>query len=411
LSKPSILFVDDEVQMLRSLRARLHRLRNEWDLRFTANGRDALRLLAKEPVDVVVTDYRMHGMNGIELLRTIRATHADAIRILFSGNIDNQLRASALQVAHRTLAKPCDAETIIRTIREVLDFRNSVDNRRIVAVVGSVERLPTPPALYLRLQEILRDPQAGINEVEAVVGEDPAATAQIMRMATSPLFCSRYPIRSLREAIIRLGTESIASVVLNNSLAAATSGDADADFIAKLAAHSVLTAGVARRLVPEKTLSAEAFLAALLHDAGLYLLADILPDEVAEVARVASSDDCTWSAAEQQVIGVTHGEVGAYLLDLWELPATAAEAAAFHHDPARVVQHGVGVLAAVHLADLAAYESGVGVTLHAEEADESAPLPAWFRQMWIRARALMDATVARTGPRGPEIQEQGTANA
>ncbi len=407
MTRPSILFIDDDAVMLQSLRTSLYRFRNHWDLRYTSNARDALRLIQENPVDVVVSDYRMHGINGIELLRSVRTTHPEAMRILFSGDISDHVRATALQVAHRTLAKPCDIEQVINTIREVLDHRRNARDQTIITVVGSAERLPALPALYLRLQETLQDPNVGISQIEALISKDPSIATQIMRMASSPLFCSRYPIHSLREAIVRLGTQAIASVVLSSSLASATQHNADTAFIEKLTAHSILTAGVARQLVPIQALGAEAFLAGLLHDAGLYVLADLRPKEISEVARLTTASGCTWSEAERSVLGVTHGEVGSYLLDIWELPASSAEAAAFHHDPGQAFNHGPGVLAAVHLADLAAYESGKGVSLSAEAASNMAATPDWFRESWERAKTLTaeavrmaDATERKPNARG-----------
>jgi YesN/AraC family two-component response regulator len=79
-----ILFVDDEPNVLAGLKRMLYSLRNEWDMTFVSSGAEALQCLSESPFDVLVTDVRMPGMNGVELLEQVVNLHPGVIRIVLS---------------------------------------------------------------------------------------------------------------------------------------------------------------------------------------------------------------------------------------------------------------------------------------------------------------------------------------
>ena len=113
--RPSLLFVDDEQPILDGLRNVLRPDRRRWSMRFALGGARALEEMAAAPADVVVTDMRMPGMDGLELLRQVQAAWPDAARVVLSGYADLAAVASAASVAHQYLLKPGDAEILLAT--------------------------------------------------------------------------------------------------------------------------------------------------------------------------------------------------------------------------------------------------------------------------------------------------------
>jgi len=117
--KKSILFVDEEIKLLERLKRSLRGLSGEWDMEFVLTGDEALEKASKTPYDIVVSDYKMPGMNGIELLEKVKETRPAAIRVLLSGQSEAGVAEKAKPLVDRYLEKPCD-------VREIIDLMKSV---------------------------------------------------------------------------------------------------------------------------------------------------------------------------------------------------------------------------------------------------------------------------------------------
>jgi len=111
-----IIFVDDEPKVLNGIRRFLYPMRREWDMSFACSGAQALEIMSHGPFDVIVTDVRMPGMDGTELLARVRDLHPAVVRIVLSGHSDRDLRLKAAASAHKYLSKPCGAESLRTTI-------------------------------------------------------------------------------------------------------------------------------------------------------------------------------------------------------------------------------------------------------------------------------------------------------
>ena len=96
-----ILFVDDEPNVLDGLRRMLYPLRKEWEMTFTSSGQDALRAMSESEFDLLVTDVRMPGMSGIELLSEVVARYPQVIRMVLSGTADQDVTLRSVNLAHQ----------------------------------------------------------------------------------------------------------------------------------------------------------------------------------------------------------------------------------------------------------------------------------------------------------------------
>ena len=118
--RPRILFVDDDVDVLESLRDALRKDRQRWDLAFATGGDAALEELAQRPRNVVVSDMRMPGMDGAELLTRIKAQHPTVARLVLSGHAEQEAMERAMRVAQEFLSKPCQIAVLRATIERAL---------------------------------------------------------------------------------------------------------------------------------------------------------------------------------------------------------------------------------------------------------------------------------------------------
>ncbi|MBS2025943.1 MAG: HDOD domain-containing protein, partial [Deltaproteobacteria bacterium] len=119
-------------------------------------------------------------------------------------------------------------------------------------------------------------------------------------------------------------------------------------------AYSVRVARLAKRFLEGRSNADEAFSAGLLHDLGKMIIAVRLPTRFAAITSLVAESKAPLYQIERDLIGVTHAEIGAYLLGMWGLPHAIVEAVALHHTPGQVKPRPGGdyaALAAVHAAD------------------------------------------------------------
>ncbi len=115
-----MLFVDDDPAVLDGLRRLLRPLRDHWELEFASGGQAGLEALDQTPPDVLVTDIRMPGVDGITLLQHAAENHPNVVRIVLSGHTEREEFLRRRMVAHRFLTKPCRPKDLEDAVREEL---------------------------------------------------------------------------------------------------------------------------------------------------------------------------------------------------------------------------------------------------------------------------------------------------
>jgi HD-like signal output (HDOD) protein len=368
-----VLFVDDEPNVLESLRDALRPRRREWQMVFASSGEAALEALAEHPYDVVVSDMRMPGMDGAEVLSRVRELQPNSVRIILSGYAEAESVARAAPVAHRFIAKPCDTQELARVVERscaLIDLTSGEELRRTATGVAS---LPVVPRLYTELTTLLSQPEAGLSEAAAIVEQDVAMAGKVLQLANSAYFGRPRQISRVADAVVYLGIETLRTMTLSvEALRAFEPAQPIPGFsIDEVQRHGALVGRVARELLPEGRERDEAFAAALLHDIGLLVLACQEPEYLTDVLVRAQRENRLPVEIEYERRGISHAEVGAHLLALWGLPHGVVEAVAFHHRPLQLADPVLDPSAAVHIADALVAElvSGEGSGVSASTLD------------------------------------------
>jgi len=362
-----ILFVDDEPRVLEGLQRMLRPFRHEWRMTFASGGSEALEILARGPFDVLVTDMRMPGMDGPQLLEVVRTQFPSLLRIILTGQCQHDVLLRAVSLAHRHLTKPCDPEVLKDTVTRACALQKLLSDPTLLALTSRLESVPSLPSLYLQVMKELESREPSLQKIGQIISQDIGMTAKILHVTNSAFFSLRRPISNPAQAVLFLGSETTRALVLATHVFSRL----DPNLVQSLAleslwSHSMQTSALARRIAlaeqADETIVGYAAMTGMLHDIGKLVLAAHRPDIYREVLTLADQGDSTVSDAERVLFGATHAEVGAHLLGLWGLPEPIVEAVAWHHRPGECPGESFSPLTAVHAGNILAHEAAESAT-------------------------------------------------
>lgn len=387
-----LLFVDDEPQVLRLLQLAFRAMSEQWEMAFVGSGEQALELMAAQgPFDIVVSDMRMPGMSGAQLLNEVMKRTPQTARIILSGYADQDQVLRCVGAVHQYFAKPFEPLAFRTALLRVCALSQRLQNAQLQALVAGIRSVPSIPDLFVEMVEALEAPDCPAERIGRIVAKDPGLTAKVLQLVNSAFFGYAHQVVSAPEAVQVLGVSLIRALALGVRLFSAFDGSrARAFSVGTLWRHSLRTALLARRIMEveggDECLKEQAFTAGLLHDTGKLALAAELAEPYLRALKRARTQRWPVFRAELEAFGSTHAEVGAYLLGLWGLPTPLVEAVAFHHQPATSADTAFSPLTAVHVADVLTQEkgrfSGEGApnqldAAHLEQLGATDRLPLW----------------------------------
>jgi putative nucleotidyltransferase with HDIG domain len=392
--KKKILFVDDDANVLAGLRRILRGMRPEWDMEFSESGQEALEILAGKPFDVLVTDMRMPGMDGCQLLEKVKELYPQIVRIILSGYSERDLVFSSVGLAHQFLSKPCDAETLKTTVSRASAMRELLEDEFLVKIVSSIDSLPSVPALYQEVIEEVNSEEGSLEKIGEIISKDAGMSAKLLQLVNSAFFGLPAKATSILRAVNLLGVETIKTLVLSVKIFSQFEQPGLIS-VSRLWEHSLETGMIARSIATQKNLVQagidEAFTAGLLHDIGKLILLDKLPEKYAEASTLSETSGRPIWEAEQTVLGTTHAQVGAYLLGIWGLSPSLVEAVAFHHCPGKCPNTSLSSLTAVHLADYAEH------TARGESGKDRLDID-YLKKLGFSDKLFEDSTIRSNSP-------------
>ncbi len=373
-----VLFVDDEQHVLDGLRDMLRKQRKHWEMVFAPGGQAALEELKKSPFDVVVSDMRMPVIDGAALLAQVKQLYPASARIILSGHAEREAVVRALPVAHQFLSKPCDAGLLRIVVERACELQTLLQNENIRQVIGKLDKLPSVPKTYWELTEAAARPDVIIDDLAAIVERDPAMTVKVLQLVNSGYFGLPQRITSVRHAAGYLGTELLKALALTAHAFGTTEVPTIEGFsLERLQRSSLQSARLAKKIATTVADANDAFTASMVHDIGQIVLSVGVPEIFAKVLRTSRKEKRPAHIFEREMLGVSHAEVGAYLLGFWGLPLSIVEAVAYHNTPGLLAEGPAQVLAAVHIAD----------ALICDRVDKTAPPSAEVLDLEFLARA------------------------
>lgn len=347
----NILFVDDETHLLDGLRRMLFKKRDEWNMFFANSGEKALEIMSQNNIDIIITDMRMPGMNGAELLEKVMEKYPGTIRFILSGHSDEKMILNSIKIAHQFIAKPSNAERIIDAINRAIYLREFLIGSNILSIISKIEELPSVPSIFLKLEQELNSPNVSLSKIAELISEDMSIAAKILQIVNSAFFGLPRETADLVSAVNMLGINIIRSVIITLKFQNFVT-DKEAKYLSveKLWTHSQLVAKYAQHIYEKigdnKYSSKEVYAAGLLHDVGKLILLKY----PGYIENILMQNLLSVAEEEYKWLKVSHAEVGAYLLGIWNLPLNIVTTIAAHHRAEEFTE--INLAASIYIANL-----------------------------------------------------------
>jgi HD-like signal output (HDOD) protein len=220
--------------------------------------------------------------------------------------------------------------------------------------------LPVFDPVALKLQYMLARGNCGAKEISKIIEKDQALVSSVLKFANSSFYSGLTPVKTTREAIVRLGTKSVANMVMlvTQRQAYRSQNRQFRELMGPLWSHALGVAvgsrWLARHLGLER-LAEESFIAGLLHDIGKLLLLKILED----LQNTESAKENITERVIHEIIDTMHCEQGESLMRHLNMPKSYCDVAAKHHDAELSGEDLMVNL--VRLANLACHKLGIGL--------------------------------------------------
>ncbi len=382
--KPSIIFVDDQGNILQSFRRSLRSLENVWDIHYASGGTEALRTISNVGVDVIVSDTNMPGMRGTELLREVQAQYPEVIRLVLSGGCRNDDVSLLLRTSHQFFTKPFNLDVLKNTIDRLLALRNDVNNDAIKKLVAGLSRLPCSPDVYKKFESELSGSAPDLDKLGTYISEDPGLSAKLLQALNSTFFGISKSSMHPYKAVQMMGPGTISYLFIEGGLfqpiekAHKNYGFLELSYKRSLyCAHLVQEIAIAENIPDHES----AYTSGLLSRIGEIILAHEMPADYAKLTPLFKAGN--QNQVEKQSLGTNHAFVGAYFLGLWGFPSAIVDAIRYAPTPEASPDTALNLSTIVHVAqalssssDPAEQKSMLNLA-HIEKLGLTGALPKW----------------------------------
>lgn len=346
-----VLIIDDERTVLRGLEKLLKG--ESFHTTYLTNGIEALEFLETNKVDMIISDTRMPDMDGEILLAEVKRRHPEVIRVALCHISENRRISKLIEkgLAKQYVFKPWDDSELKMSINSILEMSARLLDEENLGKINKLKELPSLPSLYHELV-LLMERDADIVEVSNLISRDQAIASKVLKLANSAFYGRKTG--NINQAIMTMGLNNVKNIILNNSFFKESSEAMD-----KLWQHTIDTNRICLAIYDQclnKRIPSLFGSAGLLHDIGRVIMYMFHADEYGPILEELETSEKTLIDLELEHFHSTHQDVGAFLLNSWDLPYAYVEAAMFHHKPfdERVVNQEL--ISVVHLADYYATE-------------------------------------------------------
>jgi HD-like signal output (HDOD) protein len=339
-----VLFVDDELNVLRSIKRGF--LHSSFQVLTAPGAREGLRILDREDVDIVVTDYRMPYMDGLKFLQEVRERHPGTARVILSGYIEKTVAVESLTrgLASTYILKPWLTDDIEKKIEHILATRRVLQSKKLLDTINGITNLPTLSPIFHEFMEAVHE-ERSMADIALIIQKEPSVATKVLQIANSA-FYGMNNCTSINQAAVTLGLDTLHDILLTILVISPMKWDREQlKPLQDILIHSFIMnqhLPILYNLKPGVISYRNFPSVGLTFDVGKIILLQHFPDRFESVMRAMTGcADINFYEAEL-LLGFeesSHQEIGAYFLDYWNLPEVFVETALFHHCPDKSSDH------------------------------------------------------------------------
>ncbi len=216
------------------------------------------------------------------------------------------------------------------------------------------------PQLVVQLQEAINSPKASVEDIAKIISNDVKLTASLLRLVNSPLYGLVNRIETISRAVAIIGLRPLTSLAIGATLISNFNKQKTGSAMEEFWLHSIACASIAKRFAEQcnKPEPERYFVDGLLHDIGRLFMLGAFPDETETVYNYAVSRGISLHQAELAVFGFSHVDIGARILEMWNLSEATTSAIRLHHTPEDEPGNPYDDHHVIHLADAMAKALG-----------------------------------------------------
>jgi HD-like signal output (HDOD) protein len=207
----------------------------------------------------------------------------------------------------------------------------------IASIIEEIDHLQPISDIAGKVMKLLDDPDCGVSELSEIIRHEPALTANVLKVANSAYFGLPGKIEDAKQAVVYLGMTQVVDMVLLVSCSTHFKGTHDGYGLARgeLWKSAVAGAILTNDLAEFKGLkrSALVFTGALLRDIGKVVIDQYVQTAMAQILNRVKTQAISFMAAERQVLGVDHSQVGAMVAQKWNFPPLLNCIVRYYHSP------------------------------------------------------------------------------
>ena len=333
-----------------------------------ASIHDSINTLKKQAnnVQLIIVDAANEAkiMILIKLLKII-TSRIQIIVYFVANSFTPKLKDSLIELGFENLITRTNntTENIVKILDSALTNTQEQPKKKItesrvkiIRSIRTIKNLPPMPEIFIKIEKLSRDPNATAADYGKVLELDPGITARILRMSNSALYSFKRKIKNIKDAVSLMGTRDILSLV---RLACIT-GNLDISpkiesAVKEIWEHSACCAITAKLLYKNtdicktENLEDDLFICGIIHDVGKIILWEFFTDIYINFKLNPDVSPYPLESEEENILGISHSEVGRELANHWGLPDALADTIGLHHKPMNKPESGL--ISMIHISD------------------------------------------------------------